>query len=363
MIKLDKMPCRTPLYGTFELTLRCNLHCKMCLFRHADCENAVLRQNELSARQWIDMAAQVANAGTFKLLLTGGEPMLRLDFCEIYEGIYKQGFLIELYTNGTLVTPAIMETLRRYPPHRIGVTLYGASAESYEAVCGNGHAFEQALEGIRQLHTLPSLMNFRMSVIRDNYHDVKAVEELVNREFGRKYTVTQPNILFAAVRGGCADVASCRISPRENLMLINRRTLDYVKSVVGEENYREENVRIERSALSREKEDCRSLEKYSLIGCNAGMDSYTISWDGKLLGCQLLGIFQTDALKDGFAKAWEKYPYEVKMPPLNDKCASCSMIEECQTCPAARLAETGDLGGLPEYVCEQTNILYDMLVD
>lgn len=28
---LDHMPERNPTDGTFELTIRCNLHCKMCL--------------------------------------------------------------------------------------------------------------------------------------------------------------------------------------------------------------------------------------------------------------------------------------------------------------------------------------------
>ena len=103
---------RYPVNGTFELTLRCNLHCQMCMFRHADCENTSLQSQELTAEQWIDMAKQVAQAGTLSLLITGGEPMLRKDFCEIYSSIYRLGFLVTLYTNATLVTDEIMETLR-----------------------------------------------------------------------------------------------------------------------------------------------------------------------------------------------------------------------------------------------------------
>ena len=55
---LKEMPKRIPVNGTFELTVRCNLHCKMCLFRHDDSENEEILQNELSASQWIDMARQ-----------------------------------------------------------------------------------------------------------------------------------------------------------------------------------------------------------------------------------------------------------------------------------------------------------------
>ena len=112
-VHLHQMPKRCPVDGTFELTVRCNLHCKMCLFRHKDSENPELISKELSAGQWIDLAGQAAEAGTMSLLITGGEAMLRPDFCEIWEGIYKKGFLLTLYTNGSLVTDQIMETLEK----------------------------------------------------------------------------------------------------------------------------------------------------------------------------------------------------------------------------------------------------------
>ena len=71
---LTEMPKRCPVDGTFELTVRCNLHCKMCLFRHDDSENAEIIGKELTTEQWVDMAKQAAEAGTLNLLITGGEP-------------------------------------------------------------------------------------------------------------------------------------------------------------------------------------------------------------------------------------------------------------------------------------------------
>ncbi len=90
---------RTPKNGTFELTTRCNLSCKMCLFKIDNKRMKELGGRERTATEWIDMAKQVADCGTMELLLTGGEVMLRPDFCEIYEGILKctlsQGQLIK----------------------------------------------------------------------------------------------------------------------------------------------------------------------------------------------------------------------------------------------------------------------------
>ena len=73
-----------PVSGTFELTQRCNFGCEMCYVH--DCTQ---KTDPLSARDWLSLARQAKDAGTVFLLLTGGEPLIRDDFEEIYMG-WKQ---------------------------------------------------------------------------------------------------------------------------------------------------------------------------------------------------------------------------------------------------------------------------------
>ena len=94
--------------------------------------------------------------------------------------------------------------------------------------------------------------------------------------------------------------------------------------------------------------------KNTLLGCNAGVDSYTITCDGKLLGCQLLDTFQTDALQEGLLPAWQRYPETVALP--NHPCKNCANLQSCTLCPAVAMAETGSLTGVPEYICEITQL-------
>lgn len=351
------VPVRNPLDGTFELTVRCNLRCKMCLFRHDDRENPVLKANELTAAEWIDMARQAAEAGTFKLLITGGEPMLRPDFCEIWEGIYKYGFMITLYTNATLVTEKIMQTLRKYPPHKIGITIYGASADTYERVCGHADAFERAMQGARELQTLPSRLEFRTTIIKDNYDDFNELHRLVAERFGKQYNLIHTRLVTQAVRGACADVNTCRLEPEENIRLAYLRSIELIKEYVGDA-YDERNVVIEERKLA---SDNVHAPRLTLFGCSAGMSQYTVSHDGKLLGCQMMDVFSQDVRKLGLAKAWEEYPRGVKLPPLNEKCQTCEDIKYCNTCCASRYAETGDLGGCPEYVCKDVAMMKKLI--
>ena len=347
---------RYPVNGTFELTVRCNLKCKMCLVRHDDSENSYLRSHELNASEWIDMARQAAEAGTFTLLITGGEPMLRSDFCEIWEGIYKQGFLLELYTNATLVSPKIMDTLRKYPPHRIGITVYGTSRETYDKVCGSARAFDQMLAGVKSLLELPSKFNFRSTIIKDNFDEVMAIQDLVTKEFG-DYTVTNSRLITQSVRGACADVNTCRLEPEDNLKVVYARAYQKAKEIMGD-SFRPEDIKI---TSVKAYEDSENESRVSFFGCDAGMNQYTISWDGKLLGCQLMGAFVTDALKEGLQKAWNQYPAVVKQKNPGLPCSECGIADECESCAATRYAETGSTTGFSEYICRFTKLNHKFL--
>ncbi len=356
---------RFPLNGTFELTARCNLSCKMCLVRIDNKRMAELGGRERTAEEWIRMAQEVKEAGTIGLLLTGGEPMLRPDFIQIYKAIAQMGFMLTLYTNATLVTEEIMEVLTEFPPHNIGITAYGASSKTYEKVCGNANAYNRMLEGVEQLKRLPSKLSIRTTIIKDNLEDIDEISEWAysldpNIDFGISRIVIKP------VRGGIADVEACRLSPEENVSLIEKTETKYtVNPFIG---YLKENT-IEIAdylKLKEEKkeeqvyrrEDLIKHNKFTLYGCNAGIYSYTISWDGKLIGCQLLGDCWTYPFDNKFQQAWDEYPKKVNLQPKPEVCRGCKL--SCNACPATRLAETGNLSGFSEYLCNESKLKSDM---
>lgn len=345
---LTEMPKRIPKNGTFELTVRCNLHCKMCLFRHDDKENPELMAKELTAEQWIDMARQAAEAGTMSLLITGGEPMLRPDFCEIWEGIYKQGFVMELYTNATLVSEQVIETLRKYPPHMIGITIYGASSETYDKVCGNSNAYFRMLDGVHQLKTLPSQITFRTTLIRDNFEDGMLIDDLVKYEFGDSFNVKQACPINKAVRGACTDVEKCRVPPEQDMQMKVKRMWESVHHIVGD-GFEPKNLKIVRKNNGIISEEERR-ERITLFGCQAGMSQYTITYEGRMLACQIIDAFFTDALQEGILKAWEGFPCEVHILYEKGNCECCEYIDTCQSCYGSRYAETGDFNGCSDYI-------------
>ena len=147
--KLDHLPERFPLVCQWEVTCRCNLHCVMC---YTDCFNRpeFVRQ-ELTTGDILRIMDEMAEAGTLELCLTGGEPMMRPDFFQIYEHAVRRGFLVTVFTNGTLITEAAAERFAACRPHRIEISLHGMTADTFERVTQGPGSHRRCLDGIRLL--------------------------------------------------------------------------------------------------------------------------------------------------------------------------------------------------------------------
>lgn len=349
---------RYPINGTFELTGRCNLSCKMCLVRVGQ-EQICQSRRERTAEEWIHMAEQIRDAGTFSLLLTGGEVMLRPDFCEIYEAISKMGFILTVYTNATMVTDKIMEMFRKNPPHKIGVTMYGASNETYEKMCGCRDGYDRFVEGIRKLRTLPSLFDIRTTIIKDNLADLQAMKDFVKQEFGEDKTLTISRFVTDAVRGGVAHPKECRLTAEENVEMIYSNFVELARRVQnGELQMPEEIEKMPVGHGAKIEEG-----KYLFEHCKAGIESYAIAWDGKMYACELLNQGYTEPFETGFEDAWEHLPEQYPLSQQVEKCVSCEYAGLCEVCPATRLAETGEWFGVPEYSCEEAKKMHQLLTE
>ena len=353
-----KMEKRFPVNGTFELTGRCNLSCKMCLVRVDRKRIQELGLRERTADEWIHMAGQARDAGTLSLLLTGGEVMLRPDFCEIYEAIAKMGFVLTVYTNATMVTDEIMQVLEKLPPHKIGVTMYGASNETYQKLCGCADGYDRFLDGVQRLSKLPSLFDIRTTIVRDNLADLPAMREYVKQRFGEEKVLHISRNVVNAIRGGIACPREVRLTPEENMDLVYPDLRDFKM------HFNEKDIPLQKESIVKMIVKHKSLDEgYLFNSCKAGITEYAINWSGNMYACEMLNKGYTKPFEEGFVNAWNHLQ---KQYPLNrriEKCESCVYAVLCETCPANRLAETGDGFGIPEYSCREAQYIYQILQD
>ena len=86
-----------------EVTARCNNDCRHCYINLPAGDRAA-REKELSLEEIKEIADEAVSLGTLWCLITGGEPLLREDFSDIYLYLKRKGLLISVFTNATLVT-------------------------------------------------------------------------------------------------------------------------------------------------------------------------------------------------------------------------------------------------------------------
>ena len=101
---------RLPLAGSIELTFACNFRCIHCY-----CVEEAPRR-ELSLEEIRGLVDQVVDEGCLWMLLTGGEPLLRRDFEDIYNYCRQKGLITTLFTNGSLVNERIAGVLSELKP-------------------------------------------------------------------------------------------------------------------------------------------------------------------------------------------------------------------------------------------------------
>ena len=107
---------------------------------------------ELPAAAWQDLLVQAAALGVIRIRLTGGEPLLRKDFAELYTFTRRLGIRILLFTNARLIKPHLADLFVSIPPGEdIEVTAYGLSAGSYETFSRKRGSYAEYMRGLQLL--------------------------------------------------------------------------------------------------------------------------------------------------------------------------------------------------------------------
>ena len=175
--RLHLAPERHPLFCQWEITCRCNLRCVMC---YTDCFNRPdMIRNELSTSEIIRIMDELAEAGCVELCLTGGEPLARPDFFDIYGHAKTNGFLVTLFTNGTLITEAVADRLAALPPHRIEISLHGLRENTFEAVTQGKGSFQRCMRAIQLLLDRKLPLTLKTTAMTVNKDEILAVKRYV----------------------------------------------------------------------------------------------------------------------------------------------------------------------------------------
>ena len=330
---------------------------------------------------------QIAEAANPILVLSGGEPLYRLDIFQLARYATDKGLRVALATNGTLVTKHVARTIVDSGVKRVSISLDGADALTHDSFRGIPGAFDAAVYGLRNLKALGMSVQINMTIARHNARQLPKVLELA-KSLGADALHT-----FLLVPVGCGvDIAAEQmVAPEEYEEMLN---WFYDQSLEGEIELKAtcaphyfRVVRQRRAAERRVAEaaaktapaaeptpggagigptemampgatgillkprttghpggnpsDMNAMTK----GCLAGTGVCFISHEGEIYPCGYLPVIAGDLRKQTFADIWEHSTvfHELRdTSGLKGKCGCCEFRNVCMGCRARAYAATGD---------------------
>ncbi len=326
---------RTPLDGSLELTFRCNLRCAHCYVNDPlDRRDAEAR--ELTTAEIRRITDEVVDRGCLWMLLTGGEPLLRPDFCDIYLHMKRRGLLVTLFTNGTTVTPCIADFLADWPPLVVEVSIYGSSAEVYERATGAPGSFRQCLHGIELLLDRKVRMRLKTIPTALNYVDMDGMRALA-AGYGLDFEWD--------------PLVSCRVDGTPGPAAVRLRPEQVVALEQGDPK-RAAAFRLEFARAS------RAEPRADPITCGAYLHAFHIDPYGRLVPCMLLRQPAFDLRAGSFREGWDEHfpAMRRRMRRTTMACDACRLSSACDQCVGWARVETGDPETPVPFLCEVTAV-------
>ena len=146
-LRRDAAMLRGPVEWSWDVTNRCLGRCLHCLNR-----SGVVRREELSDGEMLDVARQIAAQRPLAICLCGGEPLLRLDTVLAVATILVGARVsVSMVTNGYLATPEAVRRLADAGIRLVQVSVDGATAASHERLRQLPGVFERAWAAIAAL--------------------------------------------------------------------------------------------------------------------------------------------------------------------------------------------------------------------
>ena len=295
------------------------------------------RERELTLSDIAGILDQLAAAGTLILTLSGGEILLRRDFFAIADAARARGFALRLFTNGTLVTPAIADKIAALPPVLVEMSLLGATAAVHDAVTLKAGSFDKTLRAVRLLSDRGIRVKLKTTLMNSNIEEAQAMESLAEG-LGVEHQVS---FIMMPRRDGDQTPVEMQIDDRALKAYLRRRQRDRDEAPVTMEN------------------DDDGL-------CSAGRAACSISPSGDVYPCVLMPVKAGNLLESTFDEIWRNAPALRNMRALveNHKIACRGCDDETHSfCPALNLLQMGDMSAASPQLLREQRITDDVRIE
>ena len=332
---------KKPNVCQFELTFRCGLNCNYC---YASCYNKPeYIKKELNTGQVKFILDKIYGAGVIWLCFTGGDPLERPDFLDIYSYAKNKGFIITIFTNGYSMTEEIADYLVKKPPFVIEITLNGVTKETYERISGIKDSFEKTVKGLNLILERKLPLKLKTQVTKDNLQELPKIKRFVEN-LGLTF---RPTPFLHARLNGDLTPCSLRIKPEE-VLRAPRSTSQALRHI------EEDNA----CCVGSDTRDS-TLINNNLFNCAiGGGDGIIIDPYGSLIPCICIREPKVNLLQEDVEEAQKIILDWVRSRTFtsDSKCKTCSIRKFCYNCPGKALLEKGSLEEPVEWFCKVAHL-------
>jgi radical SAM protein with 4Fe4S-binding SPASM domain len=331
----------------WNLTKQCNLACAHC-YMDARPED----RDELSLEEGIRIIDQLAELEVPMLIFTGGEPLMSRNFYAYAFHAQKKGLRAVISTNGTLITPEAARLLAEAGIGYVGVSLDSAVPERHDSFRGISGAHRRALQGLRNARDAGLKTGLRVTLTRDNWHEIPALLNLALVEGIPRFCLYH---LVPTGRG--ASIAARDVTPEER-----RAVIRLLAEAAVELKEKDLEILTTDSPMDGAylleilKGDLRREQVWRLMknagGCSTGVKVANINHRGDVHPCHFMPHILLGNLRESsFREIWIDKPSaelralrEIKSS-LKGACGDCQYLEVCGGCRQKALFHSGDLRG------------------
>jgi radical SAM protein with 4Fe4S-binding SPASM domain len=318
-----------PLSVQMDVTYRCNERCVHCYLDHDD-------HGEMKTAEIKGVLDQLAEAGVFFVVFSGGEVFMRMDFFELVAYARSLKFSVKVKTNAFMIREDEADRLARLHIEAVQVSIYSHRPEIHDEITKLPRSLQRSIEGIRRLRQRGVKVIVANVLMRQNLGDYAGVKALA-QELGAEYTI-DPTI--TPMMNGDRSIVRLGIG-REDLVDVFRNP-----ELVGDVN-----------------EFCApppavDEDVMDEMPCSAGHTACYISPYGDLYPCVQFPLPSGNVRTQKFLDIWRHSTQlrEVRSIRARDLpvCSTCSHVGTCTRCPGLAYMETGDMRGPSSQDCEKS---------
>lgn len=334
-----------PSTCVWEITYQCNMKCLHCA---SDLNSKKKRGKELNLFEARTVVKDLHSLGCERVVLSGGEALIRRDWDQIASEIISFGIPVFLISNGSMIDSKLARHIKKIGISLVALSLDGGKA-SHNYIRNNPEAFERVKKAAKYLNDQNILVNFVTHINTINIHKLREIEDIIVSLNANNWLIQ-----LGSSMGRLSRYPKLIIKPDDLPIvadfIIKAKRRNRVNISVGDNigyfSYHEVELRAttERDGLN------------FFCGCSAGCLNVGIEADGNVKGCLSL---QSDEFVEGNVREeslidiWHKkgnfsYNRDFKIEDLGGDCKDCKYGEICRGgCKFMSVGATGTPYGNP----------------